>query len=178
MIQSFQSDTERRYSSGVAPCLKRSPQKIPVQPQLQISVVDPDDDYLGIEVFASSGRYSGTTRLYAGDSEVAGMTAGIEGFPRTTQDEFLTEIGIKGRTFAGGYCSIRFYCADGTGRVAIDVDMEDDDIRFLAGSSTFTIETVATEIDRFVRQMQRLVQSRRGTACLKMEGEQVGDGDA
>lgn len=50
-----------------------------MEPGLRISVVDPDEDYLGIEVAAASSRFAGTTRIYVGLDELSILSSRIEG---------------------------------------------------------------------------------------------------
>jgi hypothetical protein len=50
---------------------------------LTIRAVDPDEDYLGIEVSASNERFAGSTWIYAGVEELSELAAQMEGFPRS-----------------------------------------------------------------------------------------------
>jgi hypothetical protein len=55
-------------------------------PGLTIKVVDPDDDYLGIEICASSDRFAGSAQIYAGLQELSELAARIAGFPSNPND--------------------------------------------------------------------------------------------
>ena len=54
-------------------------------PGLTITVIDPDNDYLGIEIQACTDRYSGTAKIYAGFDELSQFAAEISGFPKHRQ---------------------------------------------------------------------------------------------
>jgi len=53
---------------------------------LTIRIVDPDDDYLGIEICASNERFSGSARIYSGLDELSAFAAVIAGFPLNAGD--------------------------------------------------------------------------------------------
>jgi hypothetical protein len=55
-------------------------------PGLRISIIEPDEDYLGIEVAAASARFAGTTRIYAGLDELSIFASRIAGFPATAEE--------------------------------------------------------------------------------------------
>src|SRR3954469_2348065 len=94
---------------------------------LRIVVTDPDPDYLGIEIFASSSRFSGAAKIYAGLDELTRFAKALSGFPKDGKDERSYVFGIKDKGCAGGYCALKFYCRDGAGHAAVEVEFEDDD---------------------------------------------------
>src|SRR5208337_3311633 len=94
---------------------------------LIIKVVDPDDDYLGIEIRASNDRFAGSTRIYAGLEELSEFAACIAGLPSNAHDERAYEFGSRDPSIAGGYCSLRFHSVDRSGLAVVEVDIGGDD---------------------------------------------------
>ena len=58
-------------------------------PGLIVRVVDLDEDYIGPDISAVSGRSAGTAHIYAyaGLDELSTFAGPIEGFPRSAKDE-------------------------------------------------------------------------------------------
>lgn len=138
-------------------------------PGLTIMVVDPDDDYLGIEIHACNDRFAGSTWIYAGLDELTEFAAQIAGFPREPQDQRTHEFGSREPWAAGGYCSVRFHCPDGAGHVRVDVALEDDDQRYAPASAQLSFRVEAAGIDRFIETLGKLERERCGEAVLPAE---------
>jgi hypothetical protein len=102
---------------------------------LRIRIVDPDDDYLGIEIQVSNGRFAGSTRIFAGLEQLTEFSAKIAGFPTNPDDERIYEFGSRESKIAGGYGRMRFHCIDHKGHAAIEVILEDDDKYYSAASA-------------------------------------------
>jgi len=142
-----------------------------VSSSLKILVTDPDPDYLGIEIFASSGRFSGAAKIYAGLDELTRFAKLLSGFPKSRDDERRYAFGTKDERIAGGYCALRFYCRDGAGDAAVEVEFEDDDRYYSEASATFTMFPVlAAEIDSFVGQLKSVERARSGEAKIENMG--------
>ena len=138
---------------------------------LRIVVTDPDPDYLGIEIFASSGRFSGAAKIYAGLDELTRFAKVLSGFPRDGKDERSYVFGTKDKDCAGGYCALKFYCRDGAGHAAVDVEFEDDDRYYSEAIARFTFfPFVAAEIDKFVAELRSVEKARSGEAKLENMG--------
>jgi len=137
-----------------------------MEPGLSIAVVDPDEDYLGIEICAASCRFAGATRIYAGLDELNTFASRIEGFPATPQDEREYEFGSIDPGVAGGFASLRFHCVDGSGHAALEVALEDDDQWHTSASAKFTFQIQAAELDRFTRSLREIEHERSGEAKL------------
>jgi hypothetical protein len=135
-------------------------------PGLRILVVDPDDDYLGVELRAASARYAGSTRIYAGLEELSQLASQIEGFPRDAADDRRYEFGSTDPRIAGGFARLRFYCVDGAGHAAIEVTIEDDDQWHTRASATFSFRIEPLELDRFLKRLRDVQGKRRGEAVL------------
>jgi hypothetical protein len=138
-----------------------------LKPQLKIQVIDPDPDYLGIEIFASSDRFAGTTRIYAANDELSGFCRSIEGFPNRFEDQRTHLFGSRETGFVGGFCELRFFCSDGSGHVGIRVEIGDDEATHSEGFGSFTIPTLPAEIDSFIVALKRIELVRSGEATLK-----------
>jgi hypothetical protein len=137
---------------------------------LKINVIDPDPDYLGIEISASSARFCGATRIYAGLDQLTEFTQVIGGFPTSPEDERWYEFGTKDEGFAGGYCALRFFCRDRAGHAAVDIEIEDDGAFYSVGSARFTIPVLPAEIDEFVKNLKLVEQAQSGEARLESKG--------
>ena len=139
-----------------------------MQRGLTIAVVDVDPDYLGVEICASNNRFAGSTRIYAGLSELSEFADRIAGFPSNPQDERNYEFGTRNPGFAGGYCSLHLHCIDGAGHAILDIAFEDDDRLHETAVAKFSFCTLAADIDRFVVRLRKLEQEQSGDASLPM----------
>ena len=137
-----------------------------MEPGLKIIVVDPDDDYLGIEVCAASTRYAGATRIYAGLDELSELAHVVEGFPASYTDNRQHEFGSTDEKIAGGFARLRFYCVDGWGHAAVEVTIEDDDARHKFASAKFAFHIEPSELDRFIKRLREIESERCGEATL------------
>jgi hypothetical protein len=133
---------------------------------LRIPVVDPDEDYLGIEVCAASSRFAGATRIYAGFDELSALASQIEGFPTTSQDERRFEFGSTDPGVAGGFASLRFHCVDGAGHTELEVVLTDDDRLYASASAKFAFPIAAAGVDQFTRRLRDVERNRSGEAEL------------
>ena len=138
-----------------------------VKPGLTISVVDPDDDYLGIELYAASERYASATRIYAGLDELSALASQIEGFPESPADERIYEFGSTEPGVAGGFGSLRFCCPNRSGHAVLEVALEDDDQRYANASAKFSFRIHAADVDRFATRLRAIEEARSGEAVLQ-----------
>ena len=135
-------------------------------PGLRISIIDPDENYLGIEISAASGRFAGTTLIYAGLDELSIFASRIAGFPTTAKDERTYEFGSTESRLAGGFALLRFHCVDGAGRTALEVIIEDDAQLHETASARFVFQFAAIDLDRFVARLRHIERNRSGEASL------------
>jgi hypothetical protein len=133
---------------------------------LRIRIVDPGDDYLGIEIQVSNGRFAGSTRIFAGLEQLTEFSAKIAGFPTNPDDERIYESGSRESKIAGGYGRMRFHCIDHKGHAAIEVILEDDDKYYSAASARLSLQLEAADIDRFIKRLRELQKERSGEAVL------------
>jgi hypothetical protein len=134
---------------------------------LRIRVVDPDADYLGIEIHAWNTRFCGTTLIYAGLDELSEFASCIAGFPTSSQDERAYKFGTADPGVAG-HCSLRFHCVDMVGHSALEIALEDDDHRMMPGTAKFSFLVNAADIDRFTRSLHEVERLLSGEALLAM----------
>ncbi len=138
---------------------------------LRIIVIDPDPDYLGIEIFASGRRFSGAAKIYAGVNQLSAFADAIKGFPKNSEDERGYVFGTKDKGFAGGFCKLRFSCRDGAGHAAVEVEFEDDDRYYSEASAKFALfPVVGADIDRFVAELRSVEKAQAGEARLEHKG--------
>ena len=134
---------------------------------LEIRVVDVDDDYLGIDIAASSERFSGSARLYLGFTALSEFAGALAGFPSSNSDRRTHEFGTLDPGVAGGFVRLVFQCVDGAGHTAISVAIEDDPHHHSKASATFTLEFEAAELDRFLIAVRQLERAKNGHATLR-----------
>ena len=136
---------------------------------LTIKVVDPDNDYLGIEICAANDRFSGTTRVYAGLDELSSFATQIAGFPAALRDNRKYEFGQRGRSFAGGYCGLSLHCVDRLGHAVIEVEIEDDGGSYPPANAKFSFRFEPAALDRFIKRLLEVEQVSFGEATLSFE---------
>ena len=134
--------------------------------RLTIQVVERDDDYLGLDIHASSERFAGSARVYAGLDDLTELADRISGFPQSATDERRYEFGSQESNIASGYCSLCFICSDGAGHARLEVVLKDDAARHEHGLASFGFQVFATEIDRFVLMLRGLNERRVPEAIL------------
>ena len=138
-----------------------------MNPGLQFSVVDPDDDYLGIEIHGWNERFSGTTFVYAGLDELSEFAARIAGFPANSQDMRTYEFGSLDGQIAGDYCSLRFFTLDSAGNAALEIILKDDEGRFGPETAKFRLHHVdAASINQFLQNLRLVEREQIGEATL------------
>lgn len=137
-----------------------------VETGLTITVVDPDEDYLGIEVSVSGARYAGSTRIFAGLDDLGRLADALSGFPVSTHDERDFELGVRSTVYAGGYVRLFVHTVGNLGHSVVDVETIDDDQKYSAGSACFIIPVEAAGIDRFVQGLRAAQSARSGVARL------------
>lgn len=134
--------------------------------RLTITVIDRDDDYLGIDISAASKRFAGTARLYAGLTEMSEFADVISGFPKNPQDERKYEFGSQDAGMAGGFCSLRFHCIDGAGHSRVEFVMEDDEERHGSASASFGFSVLPVSIDQFTTMLRQIDNKLSDKAVL------------
>lgn len=135
---------------------------------LIIKVVDLDEDYLGIEIYASNARSAGATRIYAGFGDLSELASLLAGFPKKVPDERSYEFGHREQGIAGGYSSLRFHTTDKFGHAALEIELEDDDQFYEPAMTKMRFKIEAADIDRFVQQLRNLDKNKSGEATLPM----------
>jgi hypothetical protein len=137
-----------------------------MEPGLTIKALDPDEDYLGIEVAASNERFAGSAWIYAGVEELSELAAKMDGFPRSYDDRRTHEFGNRDPAFAGGFVSITLRCLDRAGHVAVDVVVEDDAGRYSRAYAGFSFQTEPAALDHFIERLRKVERDRFGSASL------------
>jgi len=137
-----------------------------MEPGITITVVDPDTDYLGIEVSVSNGRFAGSARIYAGLDDLARLADRLDGFPASAHDERDFELGYPLTIYAGGHVELFVHTVGNLGHSVVDVEIVDDDQKYSAGSACFTLPVEAAGIDSFVRSLRAAQSARSGVATL------------
>jgi len=133
---------------------------------LSIMVVDPDPDYLGVEIAASNGRFACSTRVFAGLDELGEIADALAGFPASMNDTRMVELGTVNRTHAGGYVRVSFDTTDTLGHARVAIECVDDDDLYSSGSAAFEFPVEPAGIDRFVTALRAVQSHRTGTAKL------------
>lgn len=135
--------------------------------RLVFRIVWKDEDVIELDVWASNGRYSGQTRIYATSDELEEMSRNLPRFPKDVSAKYEQTFGEKG----GVSCvSLKFYCFNKAGHAAVQVYMEDQvptDYREEEKNKVeLEIKCEAASIDEFSRQLNEMGKRREGTAVL------------
>jgi hypothetical protein len=134
---------------------------------LAVKVVDPDGDYIGIDVRVSNDRYAGTVFVYAGLDEPVAIAEALAGFPACVGEERSVYLGSRDEKIAGGYCHLHFASTGSVGYVKLTATLEDDRKRHRGEKATLSIDGLTpSDIDRFVEDLRRVGRERRGEAVL------------
>src|SRR5262245_21329429 len=136
-----------------------------MQAGLIVKIVEVDPDYLGLDIRATSNRFSGSTRIYAGLTDLTEFANRIAGFPTTAADERSYEFGRPDGPL--GFCGLRFRCIDGVGHARVEVALQDDKRWFGPGAAEFSFPVVAEAVDRFTRSLLGLERNQAGEAVLE-----------
>jgi hypothetical protein len=136
---------------------------------LQITIVDVDDDYLGVEIAAGSGRFSGSAHIYAGVNQLSEFAQTVAGFPSSAADRRSFEFGTRDPKYAGGFVALTFHCRDGSGHPVTSIAIQDDDGFPTKASAEFTFPVEAAALDRFVQSLVELEATKRGSASLEVD---------
>lgn len=133
---------------------------------ITITIVDPDDDYEGIEVRVANDRFAGATWIYAGRTDLSKFAGHLSGFPRDARDERIYVFGNPDASIAGGYCRFRFYCEDRAGHIRVEIEIDEDRQRYGQASAQFSFAAEAAAVDRFALRLRQIELERRGEAFM------------
>lgn len=123
-----------------------------------IEVAEPDG--ILVEVFASSFRFAGTTRVWLTPRVLEELAAAVSDFPRGVDDQ---------RSFdcdSGGFISIGLTCGS-TGIGTVQVRIADDPQYSAAAGASLSFQVTAAAIDEFASAIRALQRTLEGEACLK-----------
>lgn len=134
--------------------------------RLTIKVTDRDDDYLGLDIRAANERFAGSARVYAALDELTELAQQLSGFPQSTADERKYAFGTQEPGWAGGFCSLHFFCNDGSGHARLEVVLMDDEGRHEQASASFGFQVFAVEVDQFVLMLRGLSDRKLAEAIL------------
>lgn len=137
-----------------------------MQRGVTITALDPDEDYLGIDVAASNDRFVGSAWIYAGVKELSELAAKMDAFPCSYEDRRAHELGNRDPNFAGGFFSITVRCLDSAGHLAVDLVLEDDASRYSRAHASFGFQTEPAALDCFIESLRIIERDRSGSASL------------
>jgi hypothetical protein len=143
---------------------------MPVNVGLEIRVVDPDDDYLGIEVSVATDRFAGSARIFAGLNQLSELADSLRGFPSSPADKRRFELGTRKPGYAGGFVSLSFYCRDGAGHSEVAVEIDDDVQYYAKASACFSFAFEPAALDQFLAVLSILERTKSGHATLVPAG--------
>lgn len=129
-----------------------------------------DVDVVELKASAWNGGFSGSTRLYIGQGDLAEAAAILAGFPVDLNDEREVIFGAFGAELAGGAMNLKFSCIDGAGHCQLQVTIEADYVN--RDSLTERVDMLCTfepaALDQFVQRMYELNSSLEGSAVLAL----------
>lgn len=140
-----------------------------MQSFLTLEVVWKGDDMFELEIAASNGRFSGTTKVYEQREPLHAFAASLVGFPKTVNESIhFYEVGQKN---LDTYFSMRFYMIDTIGHIGVHMTFEDDvpSQYRLKEKHKLTMEIVTEPglLDKFVHSLLTLAQREEGVAVLE-----------
>lgn len=134
---------------------------------LEISLHQKDDgDGLArYRVAISNDSFSGSSLVWGYAENFDELAAALEGFPRSTSDKVLKQLGSSGV----GLANFEFFCVDGSGHAVAWVNLESEypvhpSNRYETISMCIRIE--AAGVDSFVKELHSLASSRSEKATL------------
>jgi len=133
---------------------------------LEIRVVDPDDDYLGLDISAATDRFFGSARIFAGLDQLSEFADKLEGFPSTIADNRIYEFGTRLPGCAGGFVKLKFSCKDAAGHPMVEIEIDDDAQYHAKASATFSFSFEPASLDRFLGALPLIEQTKSGHATL------------
>lgn len=131
-----------------------------------------DIDVLEVKIKASNGEFSGLAQAYINHDDPRKAAEILEGFPRTSSDTRTLSFGTMDPEFAGGGALLRFFCTDGSGHAAIEVQMMGGAEPMLnrwsrpPQTAHFFANIEANAIDDFVRELRAFDPRKKGFASL------------
>ncbi|HEY5548552.1 MAG TPA: hypothetical protein VIL17_03045 [Coriobacteriia bacterium] len=140
---------------------------------LILEVVDVDEDYLGVSLVASNGRFCGSIRkIYAEFGELARLATDLSGFPASSTDERTFELGGKDISGVTGSARLEFRAADLLGHAVLMVHIETAGWTGvtpgpLPENVAFSVAVDPASVDRFVQELRALESTHSGVARLE-----------
>jgi hypothetical protein len=145
---------------------------------LEIQVLsDPDHGYLILGMHLWGERFAASTRVFPDPGQLGDLAACVAGFPSGHPDMRSYAFGKRGPEHGGGYCGLTFRTTGHTGASVLDVDIEDDELRYSPGAAKFSIPIEASWIDRFVSQLRVVDRKGAGVASLLPSDQQAHGAD-
>jgi hypothetical protein len=140
-----------------------------MQSFLKLEVVWNDDDMFELEITASNGRFSGTTKVYEQREPLYNFASSLVGFPKTIQES--TRFYEMGQKDLDAYFSMRLYLIDNIGHVGVQMTFEDEVPTQYRSEEKYklTMEIVTEPglLENFVRSLLTLAQREAGQAVLE-----------
>jgi len=139
------------------------------KPGIEISVIYNDVHLVELRVRASNGIFSGQADAYGNHGELAELANTLMGFPGSTTDVRIFEIGTFDDKYAGGGASFRFFASIPVGHAMVEVKLKADTLpRYkLQDTVAFHIPVEAAAIDAFVDDLNRISDSVGNSAFLR-----------
>jgi hypothetical protein len=135
-----------------------------------------DNDVLQVRISAWNGQFGGSSDVYVGLNELSEAAAKLEGFPRQLSDACELLFGAFGPEWVGGGASMRFFCGDAAGHAFVEARIESDCTGSQKAQSVVLSALIEpADIDTFIPELRRLEADRKGTARLKISGQEPGE---
>lgn len=134
---------------------------------LELEIVWKDNDMFELKVFASNGRYTGTTEVYDTSESVARFAKSLVGFPPIDSKSLIHEAGEKD---SYSYFSMTFYCIDNSGHIGVQIELEENVATVYREEEKDKIKleiiVVPSCIDKFQKELLQLATTQKGIATL------------
>jgi hypothetical protein len=94
-----------------------------MKPGIELSVAYSDEHLVELCVVASHGQFSGRANVYAALDTPGALADLLSGFPAKPGDVRNFDLGASAEATSQGSATLRFYCRDSAGHVAVEVQL-------------------------------------------------------
>jgi hypothetical protein len=119
---------------------------------LEIGRIWDEDSFFELAVTASNGTFAGSVQFYSTTDELHAFASAVKGFPLSSTDERRFEFGPDHH---GSRFALHLECADSAGHARAIITIHDATGPW-PQQVTLTLGVVASDIDRFNEDLERL----------------------
>lgn len=134
---------------------------------LELKVVWKDNDMFELKVFASNGRYIGTTEVYDTSDSLGNFSKSLIDYPTVDAETLKHEAGQKN---SYSYFAMTFYRIDNSGHIGVQIELEENVATAYRKEEKDKIKleiiVIPSGIDKFQKELLQLATTQNGMATL------------